>query len=119
MRLAEDLEVAKATADGETKVDLILGGHDHHVVRRLAGETDERPDIIQQGFENDAIVQSGQVADIEGNVRIIKSGTDWKGLSIVRLIAKRNQDGMAYVSNVKCKCDFAIRDMLSTKEHLQ
>ncbi|GAD99970.1 2,3-cyclic-nucleotide 2-phosphodiesterase [Paecilomyces variotii No. 5] len=77
MRLAEDLEVANATADGYRKTS------------------------FNKAFENDEIVRGGHVAEIEGDMRIVKSGTDWKELSVVCLTAKRNKDGIAYVSNLK------------------
>jgi 2',3'-cyclic-nucleotide 2'-phosphodiesterase (5'-nucleotidase family) len=103
MRLAEDLAVSNATYHGEERLDLILGGHDHEVVCRFAGDSDQNPEVILQGQVNDNIVTKGQVASVEGDVRIVKSGTDWRGYSVVRLVVGRHEDGKAYVQIVKCK----------------
>lgn len=87
MRLIEDLEVANASISADTKVDLILGGHDHQVLCRRAGDTNIDPEVIIQGKDYSEIVVDGKVhPDTEGDVRIVKSGTDWKSYSIVHLL---------------------------------
>ena len=101
MRLAEDLKVSDATASGENKVDLILGGHDHEVVCRFAGDTDKNPEVIRQGCVNQDINRDGRIADVDGNVRIVKSGTDWRSYSVVYLHVGRHEDGTAYLSKIK------------------
>ena len=103
MRLVEDLDVSEATLDGEERVDLVLGGHDHEVVCRLIGDTDTNPEINLQGYTNASIDKDGQLPNREGNVRIVKSGTDWRSYSIVRLLVGRRQDGSAYLSTAQCK----------------
>ncbi|KAK4064149.1 uncharacterized protein Triagg1_9128 [Trichoderma aggressivum f. europaeum] len=74
MRLAEDIAVSQATADRDEKVDLLLGGHDHNVVRRAPGDDDIDANITQQGVPP----SESAVTDYEGDVRIVKSGTDWR-----------------------------------------
>lgn len=92
MRLTEDLEVANATMSADTKVDLILGGHDHQVLCRLAGDTDVDPEVIIQGKDNSELVVDGKVhPDAEGDVRIVKSGTDWKSYSVIHLLIDSSQ----------------------------
>ncbi|KAL1965242.1 hypothetical protein VTN77DRAFT_5996 [Rasamsonia byssochlamydoides] len=68
---------------GESKANLILGGHDHDVVRRFAGDADANSALTQQGDGNESIVYNGQVEDIEGD-----------------LIVKRDDDGRACVCTV-------------------
>ncbi|KAI4218051.1 MAG: hypothetical protein LQ349_008891, partial [Xanthoria aureola] len=98
MRLTEDLEVANATMSADTKVDLILGGHDHQVLCRLAGDTDVDPEVIIQGKDNSDIVVDGKVhPDAEGDVRIVKSGTDWKSYSVIHLLIDSSQCGKATI----------------------
>lgn len=96
MRLAEDLAVANGTVSGSERVDLVLGGHDHHVVRRTADDTSFDPELLQSGFHD----HGAPVTDFEGHVRIVKSGTDWHGLSLVRLRLRRGPDGTATISNL-------------------
>ncbi|KAK3191172.1 hypothetical protein K4F52_002758 [Lecanicillium sp. MT-2017a] len=81
MRLVEDLAVSQSTLSGPEKVDLILGGHDHHVVRRDSSDSNPDPEILQSGHNNDG----SAVSYWQDCVRIIKSGTDWRGLSILKL----------------------------------
>ncbi|EAU38172.1 conserved hypothetical protein [Aspergillus terreus NIH2624] len=103
MRLKEDLKVAHATATGDAKVDLLLGGHDHEVVRRFDADTEADSEVIQQGCKNADLIHDGEVRDVEGKIRIIKSGTDWKGLSLIRLCVERDPAGTAFLSTVKLK----------------
>jgi len=100
MRLAEDMLVSDATKKGEGRVDLLLGGHDHHVARRRSTDIDANPEVVDP---NDDFAQDAAISEHEGDVRIIKSGTDWRGLSVVRLDVRRNTDGSAEIVNVKCK----------------
>jgi 5'-nucleotidase len=101
MRLTEDLGASSATQSGEEKIDLLLGGHDHHVVRRFAGDTEENPDIIQQGCLNDEMICNGEVLEASGDIRIVKSGTNWSGFSVIRLHVNRGLDGIASLKSVK------------------
>ncbi|RJE20033.1 2,3-cyclic-nucleotide 2-phosphodiesterase [Aspergillus sclerotialis] len=100
MRLAEDMQVADATTTGNSRVDLLLGGHDHEVVRRLNGDTNTNSATIEQGCNNADITVDGLIRDTEGDIRIIKSGTDWRGLSLVRMMVQRDEDGTANISTV-------------------
>lgn len=70
MRLEEDIKVSEAC---RSSVDLILGGHDH--------------DIVVHGA-NITVVND----DAEGDIRIVKSGTDFRTYSIVRLDSDRGSD---------------------------
>ncbi|GFG05070.1 trifunctional nucleotide phosphoesterase protein YfkN [Aspergillus udagawae] len=103
LRLAEDIRTANAAAHGVAKVDLILGGHDHEVLHRFHGDTEEDSEIIQQGTKNEEILSNGVVDEVAGDIRIVKSGTNWRGLSVVRLIARRLPDGEATIETVKLK----------------
>lgn len=70
MRLEEDIKVTEAC---RSSVDLILGGHDH--------------DIVVHGA-NITVVND----DAEGDIRIVKSGADFRTYSIVRLEIDRGSD---------------------------
>ncbi|KAI1859841.1 hypothetical protein JX265_010290 [Neoarthrinium moseri] len=99
MRLAEDLKLSQATLSGDGKIDLILGGHDHYVLRRTHTDTNFDPSIIQPGVHDIA----GPATQFNGFAHIIKSGTDWRGLSIVRLRVERLSDGSASISDMNLK----------------
>lgn len=81
MRLVEDLATRNSTRSGAEKIDLILGGHDHHVVRRDLSDTDPNPKVLQSELDLDGAA----ITECEGDFKIIKSGADWRGLSIIRL----------------------------------
>lgn len=101
MRLIEDLAVSNATVLGEERVDLLLGGHDHEVVCRFVGDVDDNPETILQSRLNQDIIEDGQVAEMRGDVRIVKSGTDWKSYSVVNLIVEKLENGKARLLTVK------------------
>jgi 5-enolpyruvylshikimate-3-phosphate synthase len=104
MRLPEDLAVAAATASGESRIDLLLGGHDHEVLRRFKGDTDLNSEHIEQGQHIADVEKNGMVPDVEGdNIRLAKSGTDWRAMSLIRLIVHRDEHGAAVKSTVTCK----------------
>lgn len=67
MRLEEDILVSQACL---SEVDLILGGHDH--------------DIVVHG---DKLTLVNDTA--EGDIRIVKSGTDFRTFSRVQLLVSR------------------------------
>jgi 2',3'-cyclic-nucleotide 2'-phosphodiesterase (5'-nucleotidase family) len=97
MRLCEDISLSLGTLSGDERLDLILGGHDHHVVRRTATDLDDDPTVVEQGTRN----SSAACTEFQGKVRIIKSGTDWRGLSVARLVLNRSADGTAVISEVR------------------
>lgn len=102
MRLAEDLAVSRATAYGDDRIDLLLGGHDHNVVCRFADDTDENPEVILQGMtHSDYVNAEGKTINVEGDVRIVKSGTDWRSYSVVKLVVKREEEGKSSLQTVK------------------
>ncbi|KAH7907220.1 Metallo-dependent phosphatase [Hygrophoropsis aurantiaca] len=67
MRLEEDIQVSNAC---RAEVDLILGGHDH--------------DIMVHG-DRVTVVND----DARGDIRIVKSGTDFRSYGVVRLFVSR------------------------------
>ncbi|KAK8024314.1 2-3-cyclic-nucleotide 2-phosphodiesterase [Apiospora rasikravindrae] len=98
MRLAEDTELSEALGDGDAAVDpderldLILGGHDHDLLRRYGGDLERYSDRAKDPRvldcrDPDAAADSsnGMIPKARGVVRIVKSGTDWEGLSCVTL----------------------------------
>jgi 2',3'-cyclic-nucleotide 2'-phosphodiesterase (5'-nucleotidase family) len=97
MRLAEDIAVAHATRSGEGWINLLLGGHDHNVVQRASTDDETNPDVAQQGVPP----TDAAATDYQGDVRIVKSGTDWRGLSIIRLSVARLPDNSGSILNVK------------------
>lgn len=102
MRLAEDLSVSNATLDGDGRIDLLLGGHDHDVVCRILGDTDDNPGTILQGIADSAArIRNGEIVHVEGNVRVIKSGTDWRSYSVVQLKVRKKGDGKAQLDNIE------------------
>lgn len=113
MRLVEDLAVSQSTLSGPEKVDLILGGHDHHAVRRDLSDSNPDPEILQSGHNNDRPA----VSDWQDCVRIIKSGTDWKGLSILTLRLGEGGKGEPAILNTSCKqCFLRIRTDTHTSD---
>jgi len=68
------MDLLQGLAEGNGSVDLILGGHDH--------------DLVVHG--DHLIFQDGTTTrDIRGDVKIVKSGTDFKGLSIIKVPVRR------------------------------
>ncbi|KAL2814698.1 Metallo-dependent phosphatase-like protein [Aspergillus cavernicola] len=103
MRVPEDMAVANATTSGDSRVDLLLGGHDHEVVRRYAGDTDVIAENVEQGRKITEVEVDGMVPDAEGDIRLVKSGTDWRALSLIRLIVQRDEKGTVVGSTVKLR----------------
>lgn len=54
------------------------------------GGTDTRFGDIEQGQEKEDIVLDGLVRQTTGNVRIVKSGTNWRSLSLVKIAIERS-----------------------------
>jgi hypothetical protein len=98
MRLAEDLKVADATAaQDDCHINLLLGGHDHEVVCRVAGDTCSDASRIWQNAANDDIIRKGRVITRSGKVRIVKSGSDFQSFSKIRLLVQRTSKGKVSV----------------------
>lgn len=112
MRLHQDLAVSKFALRGEERVDLILGGHDHQVVCRLDGDIDANPNVTLEGRHQKDIVSQGQAMNVDGNVRIVKSGTDWRSYSIVNLFVSRDRNGRAHIETVRRKRLFQRPNLL-------
>ncbi|KAL4997259.1 Metallo-dependent phosphatase-like protein [Aspergillus recurvatus] len=103
MRVPEDMAVANATLSGDSRIDLLLGGHDHDVLRRFAGDTDFTAGNAEQGRKVTEVEVDGRIPDAEGDIRLIKSGTDWRGLSLIRVIVQRDKKGAVVASTVKLR----------------
>ncbi|KAK7999472.1 2-3-cyclic-nucleotide 2-phosphodiesterase [Apiospora arundinis] len=90
MRLAEDILVSNSTESyDDYRVDLLLGGHDHGTVCRFAGDTCSDASTIREGTLNQDIVEKGCAQPATGNIRIIKSGSDFQSFSVLRLAIDR------------------------------
>ncbi|KAK7467635.1 hypothetical protein VKT23_004689 [Stygiomarasmius scandens] len=74
MRLEEDMDLLQGLAEGNERIDLILGGHDH--------------DLVVHG-DNLVFQDNATTRDIRGDVKIVKSGTDFKSLSIIKVPVRR------------------------------
>ncbi|KAL4788200.1 Metallo-dependent phosphatase-like protein [Aspergillus varians] len=103
MRVPEDMAVANATISGDSRIDLLLGGHDHEALRRFAGDTDLSAENVEQGRKMTEVEVDGRVPDAEGDIRLVKSGTDWRALSLIRLIVQRDEKGIVVGSTVKLR----------------
>ncbi|KAL2811144.1 Metallo-dependent phosphatase-like protein [Aspergillus granulosus] len=114
MRVPEDMAVANATASGDCRIDLLLGGHDHEVLRRFAGDTDLNSENVEQGRRLADLEEKGMVPDVEGNIRLVKSGTDWRALSLIRLIVHRDENGDVVGSTVKLRQYTDIKAAVTT-----
>ncbi|KAM5442202.1 putative UDP-sugar diphosphatase [Microsporum ferrugineum] len=104
MRLLEDMAVSQHTKSGSGRIDLILGGHDHNVVQRAFTDSNIDPSIARQGVHTD------------GDVRIIKSGTDWNSLSVLRLTVAKYPDGNVSISNTKL---YQVADLKSLPNYAE
>ncbi|KAL3461423.1 5'-nucleotidase [Aspergillus heterothallicus] len=122
MRVPEDMAVAAATARGDCRIDLLLGGHDHEVLRRFGGDTDLNSEHFEQGRHIADAGKDGLVPDAEGNIRLVKSGTDWRALSLIRLIVHRDDEGAIVGCEVKLRqytdINAAVTAPKSILEHL-
>jgi len=84
--------VSQNTLAGDERVDFIFGGHDHFTVQRASHETNADPKVAQLHSDDNTGLP---ITEFGGDVRIIKSGTDWRGLSILNAIIQRGPDGRA------------------------
>ncbi|EGE04604.1 5'-nucleotidase [Trichophyton equinum CBS 127.97] len=107
MRLAEDIAVSQNTRAGSGRVDLILGGHDHDVVQRSSTDSNNDPRVHRPGLTSGSATE---ICCTEGDIRIIKSGTDWNGLSMLRLTISKRADGKSSISKSKL---YQIADLKS------
>ncbi|KAK2007334.1 Metallo-dependent phosphatase [Colletotrichum eremochloae] len=104
MRLAQDMELSEArcgdAADPAERLDLVLGGHDHQLLRRYGGDIGrysyraKDPKVLDCSHPDAATLDlvdntNGMVLKARGTVRVVKSGTDWGGLSCVTLQVDR------------------------------
>ncbi|KAL0565617.1 hypothetical protein V5O48_016411, partial [Marasmius crinis-equi] len=74
MRFEEDLQVARSTvgtSEPASRVDLILGGHDH--------------EFMMEGNYTQTDATRAQ-----GDIRIVKSGTDFRSYSLVKLVVSKS-----------------------------
>lgn len=100
MRLEEDIAVSKNTQAGSGRIDLLLGGHDHVIVQRATTDSDTNPNVAREGFHP----SDDPVLLASGDVHIVKSGTDWRGLSILHLSIAKYSKGILSILRVKRKC---------------
>ncbi|KIK68220.1 hypothetical protein GYMLUDRAFT_35601 [Collybiopsis luxurians FD-317 M1] len=91
MRLEEDILVS----EGCPLVDLILGGHDH--------------DIVVQG-DKVTLVNN----DAMGRIRIVKSGTDFRSYSVVRVPIQRTGGDTTELGTIQVHIE---RDISQTPHH--
>lgn len=117
MRLTEDVDVAEALCEGspEERVDILLGGHDHEVVRRFGGdEPTGHGEGVAYYRSSDVIdctnlrvgkeaTETGVLPEVKGAVRIIKSGSDWQGISCVKLHVHRTDEGTAILDSISAE----------------
>ncbi|KIJ19416.1 hypothetical protein PAXINDRAFT_178979 [Paxillus involutus ATCC 200175] len=80
MRHEEDFLLAKSC---QQQVDLILGGHDHDLTVHGASLT-----MINDTFE--------------GNIKVIKSGTDFRNYSDIKMVVCR-KNGIAVIERIRAK----------------
>lgn len=99
MRLIEDLQVSNKTASGDERIDLLLGGHDHNVVRREPDSQDANPEIVHSEHQTSTLNQSFT----DQRLRIVKSGTDWRGLSVIKLKVDRSDRTGASIVDMTSK----------------
>ncbi|EGX95968.1 5'-nucleotidase [Cordyceps militaris CM01] len=112
MRLVEDLETLNSTLSGPERIDLILGGHDHYVVRRDPSDDNANPEVLQSGLHE----QGAAMTECDGDFRIIKSGTDWRGLSILQLRLGSKDEGERTILDMSLR---QIRDLKKISSYEQ
>ncbi|KAJ6282186.1 hypothetical protein J3E71DRAFT_341392 [Bipolaris maydis] len=76
MRLVEDLSVLEVLKDSvdDSRVYLLLGGHDYDLLRRYEGElTYDDPTVIDASVPNSEVIigNTGMICDANGAVRIV------------------------------------------------
>ncbi|KAI9281605.1 Metallo-dependent phosphatase-like protein [Sporodiniella umbellata] len=89
MRVPNDFQLAEACQE---EVDLILGGHDHfYYVSRsitIAGQTWSRDrNLIDVGFDPEQGIEEGK------DLKVVKSGTDFREFSYLRLVVEKDASG--------------------------
>lgn len=94
MRLADDTDLIRYA-----NVDFAFGGHDHYIIRRDGSVYNTDPSVPEPGHEH----ERSTVTESANNVRLVKSGTDWKGISVLEIHLEREANGSASVRNYSCK----------------
>ncbi|KAK8850996.1 Trifunctional nucleotide phosphoesterase protein YfkN [Apiospora arundinis] len=128
MRLAEDILVSNSSESyDDYRVDLLLGGHDHGTVCRFAGDTCSDASTIREGTLNQDIVEKGCAQPATGNIRIIKSGSDFQSFSVLRLAIDRKvqtdvrviECSVQQVTNLRQTPEYStIKSHLAIRRHL-
>lgn len=102
MRYEEDLTIFSGPEYGPERVDLILGGHDHNVLvypSDNCGSDTGRDD-------HDQTRQPYTTTDYPGSLRLVKSGTDWRSLSILDLHIEPKSSQQDAAKIVQQRCTF-------------
>ncbi|KAK0672370.1 5'-nucleotidase [Cercophora samala] len=100
MRLSEDLLLSGATqAKGLEKVDFIFGGYDREA------EGIAHPEIVMQSQKSErkgkGKVSGGWFEVTSPEIRVVKSGAAWEGLSVVEMCVKKESENLPELSSVK------------------
>ncbi|KAK4175355.1 5'-nucleotidase [Triangularia setosa] len=100
MRLAEDLLLSSATqAKGLDRVDFIFGGYDRE------GEGNVHPKIVMRSQNRDGKskgeVSGGWIEVTSPEIRVVKSGAAWEGLSVVEMCVIKEGEEVPELSSVK------------------
>lgn len=100
MRLAEDLLLSGATQEkGLERVDFIFGGYDREAVGTFY------PELVMQSQhsegESKGKVGSGRYEVTSPEIRVVKSGAAWEGLSVVEMCVKKEGEDLPELDSVK------------------
>lgn len=103
MRYTEDITILDEPQEDIEKVDLILGGHDHDVF--VYPPMHKSSDDSTIG--NDNIKRPYIENEYPGSLKLVKSGTDWRSLSILDLHIEREPATQRVGKMVKQHCRFS------------
>ncbi|CAP60980.1 uncharacterized protein PODANS_2_13795 [Podospora anserina S mat+] len=112
MRLAEDLLLSGATQEkGLERVDFIFGGYDREAVGTFY------PELVMQSQhsegESKGKVGSGRYEVTSPEIRVVKSGAAWEGLSVVEMCVKKEGEDLPELDSVK---ELSLRNGFSQEQ---
>ncbi|EIE88071.1 hypothetical protein RO3G_12782 [Rhizopus delemar RA 99-880] len=105
MRVPNDLKLANACKD---EVDLILGGHDHfYYISKsidIVGDAWSREENLKDvGFDPEKDIEDTD------RLRVVKSGTDFREFSLLKLEIETNEEGKKYVKTMSDGRSMSVR----------
>ncbi|KAL7316756.1 hypothetical protein PS15m_003206 [Mucor circinelloides] len=111
MRVPNDIKLAKACRQD---IDLILGGHDHFYY--ISKSIDIVGDNWSREKNLDDVGFDPEEEQVDYPVRVVKSGTDFRELSWLKLDIETNAEGQKYIQHMTAQREIITSDITPDPE---